>query len=331
MKASDAIKSFEDYLRVRNYSHRTINGYCSSVSMFFSYLSRNKSISNLEHSKRVENYLTWRVKKHDISKSTQNVDFNALIRFYAMLGIELSGIDALRAKRKNVIPPILSRDHISIILKEFQDDLKLVPALLYGCAMRVNEVLRLRVKDIDFQTGKISIHEAKGDKDRLLEIPESLTRDLEEQIEKALGMWKEDIFRKFNGVNCGGIEKKYPKYPFSKEWYWLFPANSLSENPMSKIPYMRHHVMDFTIQRIFGELRKKYDLPIYTSAHKLRHASLTHMAEDMLRNGFPEKMIKQHLKSIAGHVMDMTIEGYIHLAAPKNFTISSPIDRLNIR
>jgi hypothetical protein len=52
------------------------------------------------------------------------------------------------------------------------------------------------------------------------------------------------------------------------------------------------------------------------------------MAEDMIRKGFPEKMIKTQLKELSGHVMDETLEGYLHLAAPRNAFVVSPIEEL---
>jgi len=69
-------------------------------------------------------------------------------------------------------------------------------------------------------------------------------------------------------------------------------------------------------------------MAVYTRPHILRHARLTHMAADMRRQGFPEKMISAALKDLAGHVMDQTLDGYLHLAAPKNPVVRSPIEDL---
>jgi len=129
-------------------------------------------------------------------------------------------------------------------------------------------------------------------------------------------------------VNCGGVEKKYPSYPMSMDWYWLFPAENLSTNPKTNVPMMRHHVMDWTIQRIFEDVRFRCHLPVYTTPHILRHACLTHMAADMIQKGFTETMITAELKKISGHVKDETLWGYIHLAAPKNAFVVSPIEGL---
>jgi len=48
---------------------------------------------------------------------------------------------------------------------------KLMAAILYGTGMRAMELLRLRVKDLDFDQGIITIREGKGDKDRITMMP----------------------------------------------------------------------------------------------------------------------------------------------------------------
>jgi len=75
-------------------------------------------------------------------------------------------------------------------------------------------------------------------------------------------------------------------------------------------------------------LREAHKLPVYTRPHILRHACLTHIAAEMVRQGVPEKMIKAALKDLAGHVRDQTLEGYLHLAAPKSAVVRSPIEDL---
>lgn len=328
MKLSDAQEQFTSYLLTRGRSQGTVDAYVPVLTGFWKFIQRHPEVLELSHSKRVEMFLTSRVRENDISASTQGVELNALVGFHRMLGIELTGIDALRAKRRDRIPPILTKDQVMTLINSFPHNLKLVPMILYGCGMRINECLRLRIKDVDLSLEKLSIHEAKGDKERIVPIPRSLLPLIKVQYDKAVEHWKVDVYHKFNGVNCGGVEKKYPSYPMSQEWYWLFPADGLSTNPKTNVPMMRHHVMDFTVQRTFGDVRSRCRLPIYTTPHILRHACLTHMAADMIAKGFPEKMIKAQLKELSGHVQDETLEGYLHLAAPKNAFVVSPIEGL---
>jgi integrase len=328
MKVSDAQVQFTKWLEARFYSDGTVESYVGAIPGFFDYLQNHKDIVGLPHSKRVEAYLSWRAVEDDISPSTQNLDLTALVHFHRMLGIELTNINAIRARCRDRIPPILTKEQVKILIDQFPHDLKLVPMILYGCGMRINECLRLRIKDVDLSLEKFAIHEAKGNKERIIPIPHSLILLVKVQYDKAIAQWKIDRHHNFNGVNCGGIEKKYPAYPMSQEWYWLFPAESLSSHPKTHVPMMRHHVMDWTIQRISKDVRIRCDLPVYTTPHVLRHACLTHMAADMIAKGFPEQMIKAQLKELSGHVQDKTLDGYLHLAAPKNVFVVSPIEGL---
>lgn len=328
MNLQEAKNKLQAHMVQSFYSRETVKSYTASVVNYARYLQSHKLPAELDHSKRVENYLTHRVQADDISPSTQNVELNALVLFYRVMGIELKGINALRAKKRHRIPPILTKAQVQTLIEETPHEFRLVSMLLYGCAMRINECLRLRLKDVDLTLEKLTLHETKGDKERVVHIPSNLMPFVRVQYNKAVEQWKIDVYHKFNGVNCNGIEKKYPAYPMSQDWYWLFPAASYSAEPKTHTPMMRHHIMDWTIQRIFETIRTEKKLPAYTTPHILRHACLTHMAEDMLKRGFPEKMIKAQLKDISGHVMDETLEGYLHLAAPRNALVVSPIESL---
>jgi integrase len=325
---AEARQNFLKYLAVHHYADSTQENYPACVNAFERYLRGHPQTASLSPAKKIESYLTHRVQEDDVKPSTQNVELNALILFYAANGVPVEGINALRARRRDYIPPILTTEQVRTLIQNFPPEHRLVPQFLYGCAMRINEVLRLRVKDVNLELQKITIHDAKGGKDRDVAIPDRLRVPIKAQVEHATATWQEDVTHNFNGVDCFGYEKKYPKYPMSLDWYWLFPAESLSTNPKTGIGYMRHHTQDYFIGRVFARLREAHKLPVYTRPHSLRHACLTHMAAHMMKQGIPEKMIKAALKDLAGHVMDQTLEGYLHLAAPKSAVVRSPIEDL---
>src|SRR5574342_1422751 len=107
MKISEAKTTLITYMEAKYYRDDTIKTYVSAVVGFFGYLATRPDIAGLPHVARVEKYLTWRVQEHDIAPSTQNVELNALVMFHRILGIDLFGINALRARRRDRIPPIL--------------------------------------------------------------------------------------------------------------------------------------------------------------------------------------------------------------------------------
>ena len=60
----------------------------------------------------------------------------------------MRGIDAVRASKPRKLPLVLSRDEVWRLLDEFQGICQLIANLLYGAGLRINDCLRLRVKDI---------------------------------------------------------------------------------------------------------------------------------------------------------------------------------------
>jgi len=92
-----------------------------------------------------------------LATASQNQALNALVFLYReVLKLELQGIDAVRAKRTKETRSLLS--HV-------KGDAGLAVRLLYGCGLRVAEVLALRVKDVDVGGGKLEVRGGKGDKD----------------------------------------------------------------------------------------------------------------------------------------------------------------------
>jgi integrase len=73
----------------------------------------------------------------------------------------------VRARKPNRLPVVLSRDEVGAILTELDGVPRQVCALLYGAGLRLLEALELRVKDLDFGRGEITVRQGKGQKDRV--------------------------------------------------------------------------------------------------------------------------------------------------------------------
>lgn len=313
-----------------NYALDTVKSYCAAANKFFSFLMEHPSYKLLPHEKRIESYLTWRVKKFDISPSTQNVEFNALIYLHKkIIGVEVNGINSLRARPKLRIPPILSVEQVSALISSMPEEYQLITRVLYGTGMRVNECLRLRLKDIDFANMKIIIHEGKGDKEGIVMLPDALKTELQKQVAFAQKMWEMDKVKGYGVHIPRALELKYKAIGFSRDWYWVFPNGSIAQDPRSK-RLQRHHIYDFSVQKAFLEVRRKLKLPEYTTPHALRHAFATHLAQDMLSKGFPQDLVEAKLVQYLRHASKETLRFYVHLAAPKDAVFTLPIDNLEI-
>lgn len=329
MKLIELQEKMKGYMLVRSYSEDTIESYLNCVSSFCAYLKRNPKIKAMPHKERIEAYLTWLVTYKDVSPSTQNVHLSALILLHnKLLGMDIQGINAMRARERHRIPPILLREQVLVLINNTPPEYRTAVKVMYGGGLRIKECLQLRVKDIDFGNRKIVIHEGKGDKDRSVDMPESLFEDLKKQVETATKQWQVDRGAKIEGVYLPhALARKYPKASKSLDWYWLFPNKNIGRDPESNLQ-RRHHVYPYTIEKLFQSIRSEFDLPEYTTPHILRHACFTHLAESMYKQGIPEKMIKSHLRDMAGHITEGTINAYLHLAMPASALIVSPLDVL---
>ena len=119
---------------------------------------------------------------------------------------------------------------------------KLMVQLMYGSGLRTMEVLRLRIKDIDFEMNQIIVREGKGGKDRTTVLPASLVEPLQRQIDFALCQHQEDLANNVGEVYLPyALARKYPAAAKEPAWQFLFPSSNVSKDPRcGKI--RRHHV-----------------------------------------------------------------------------------------
>ncbi len=137
-------------------------------------------------------FLTNLAVNRKLAAASQNQALNALVFLYReVLKIELEGIDAVRAKRPKYLPVVLTQEEVKTLLAGVKGAAGLAVKLLYGCGLRVAEVLALRIKDVDTGGGKIDVRGGKGDKNRVVTLPKSLLHPISnlrvEQWEQTTG------------------------------------------------------------------------------------------------------------------------------------------------
>ena len=113
---------------------------------------------------KIERFLTHLAVDGHLSPSAQNQAMNALVFFYRkFLGWELDKkIDAVRAKSRQKVPVVMTREEVSRVIFLMIGTPKLVSKLLYGSGLRLSEAIRLRVHDIDFEMKSITVRSGKG-------------------------------------------------------------------------------------------------------------------------------------------------------------------------
>lgn len=101
-----------------------------------------------------------------LAAGSQNQALNALVFLYReVLKVELSGVNAKRAKQTKRLPVVLTTAEVADLMKGLKGEVGLLCKLLYGCGLRVAEGLALRVKDVDLDGGTVTVRGGKGDKD----------------------------------------------------------------------------------------------------------------------------------------------------------------------
>ena len=137
----------------------------------------------------IEQFLTYLAVKENVAASTQNVAFAALVYlFREILGRDLENISALRATRQRRVPDVLSQREVEQLLAALRDPHRLIASLLYGSGLRLFEAQRMRVKDIDFDSGVLVVRAGKGDKDRRAVLP--VYADLQDHLAQTKDEWK---------------------------------------------------------------------------------------------------------------------------------------------
>jgi integrase len=172
-------------------------------------------------SEDVKDFLTFLAVKKQVSASSQNQAFNALLfLFKHVLKRDFGEIkDVPRAKRKPYIPVVLSREEIDRIISNLAYPFDLMVRLMYGCGLRLSECLNLRVGCLNFDAGILTVHDGKGKKDRTVPLPETLIPELKSHLQRVIDLHQKDLGAGYAGVFLPDLlGKKYKNA--AKELVW---------------------------------------------------------------------------------------------------------------
>jgi integron integrase len=311
-------------VRTKGYSRKTAQTYWVWIESFLRW-ARNASGQWRKPSemgeREVTNWLTWLATKRQISPTSQNVALQSVLFLYReLLQRDLVGIDAVRSKQPQRIPTVLSREEVGRMFSGLKGQPLLIAQLLYGCGMRIGEALSLRVQDVDFGNSQITIRQAKGAKDRVVQLPQTLAEPIRSQLAIVEQWHRSDTEA---GVCRAPLPfafaRKYPAAEKQLHWCYLFPSHQLSKCPETG-RIGRWHVDESNFTRSLRIAAVKAGIRKRVTSHCLRHSYATHM----LNAGVDIRSIQKLL----GHQDVRTTMIYTHVDNCGPATVVSPLDRL---
>jgi len=306
-------------IRLKHYSRRTAVCYNGWVRRYLNYHRRRNP--RLMGAKEATAFLSDLAVRGKVAASTQNQALAAIQFLYReVLGEELPWLDDLvRAKRPVHVPVVLTRQEVIAVMAHLSGTPKLVLEILYGSGLRLLECLRLRMKDVNFESLEISVRGGKGAKDRRTVLPERMVPALKRHLDVVLRQHTADLADGNGSVFLpGALAQKSPRAAWDPAWQWVFPATRLytdSETGARR----RHHLHETVVQRHMRDAVRMSGLLKRATCHTLRHSFATHLLEA----GYDIRTIQELL----GHKNVATTMIYTHVLNRGGRGVVSPLDQ----
>jgi integron integrase len=311
-------------IRLKHFAYNTELAYLDWVERFFIYVRETATDDSAADftPEAVQNFLSHLAINKHVSSSTQNQALCSLVfLFRDVLGQELGDISGMVwAKRGKKMPVVLWFEEVKALFQHLSGTSLLIAQLLYGSGLRIMELARLRVLDIDFKGNLLVVRAGKGDKDRSTILSETVKEPLRLHIEKVKALHDRDLSSGHGEVYLPtALARKYPNAAKEWKWQYVFPSANLSVDPRSG-KVRRHHISDKGIQSAIGKAVKEAGILKHATVHTLRHSFATHL----LMKGVNIREIQ----TLLGHKNIETTMVYTHVIRDMQGVPQSPLDVL---
>jgi len=322
-KAPKLLSLVRDAVRMRGFSPRTEKAYVGWIIRYVKFCDGRHPREC--GPREVQAFATSLVSDRNVASATQHQAVSAVLFMYRnVLGDPMGWTDGIVwAKRTRRLPTVLSVAEVSRVVAAMDGQYQLMVRLLYGTGMRLLELLRLRIKDVDFENGSILIRCGKGQKDRVTVLPISLCAELRTHLASVRRLHERDVANEGGYVELPhALGRKLHGAPRDWPWQWVFPARrQYSDRATGQV--RRHHLHESVLQRAVTAAARRSGVSKRVTCHGFRHSFATHLLAD----GYDIRTIQELL----GHTDVSTTMIYTHVLNKGGRGVRSPADRLELR
>jgi site-specific recombinase XerD len=170
------LQQLSDEINARGYSEKTLSAYLAANEHLIRYFDQPIEAITDEALGAYFKYLSLEKK---LSRATIALKLNAIHFLFTHVLHREFAIKVSWPKKQYKIPELLSRAEVQSIIQHCTPEkYRVMLSILYGCGLRISELLNLKVQDIDGQRSTFKITQGKGNKDRFVVIPPSLIQHL---------------------------------------------------------------------------------------------------------------------------------------------------------
>ncbi|MFC1976219.1 integron integrase [Chloroflexota bacterium] len=315
---SKLLEQIRHTLRVKHYAYSTEKEYINWCKRYI--LFHDKRHPQEMGKNEIEEFLTHLAINKNVSASTQNQAFSAILFMYKhVIEQPIEGVDAVRAKTPERLPTVLSKQEVALVIDNIQNYThQLIIKIIYAGGLRIKEALRLRVKNLDFDRCQLQIIDSKHGGSRQTLLPKMLHEPVKAHLVKVKETHEADLRNGYGSVYLPyALEQKYPNAEKEWPWQYVFPSPRLSQDPRSG-KMQKHHLFETGIRRSVSQAVKKAGITKHASPHTFRRSFATHLLE----SGVDIRTIQKLL----GHKNLSSTMIYTHIAQEIN--IKSPLEQL---
>ncbi|MBW1619825.1 tyrosine-type recombinase/integrase [Empedobacter falsenii] len=175
MDSETILKTLQNRLKLQRYANNTIKSYCGYAQVFLEQMEKYNRLDEIPISE-IELFINTKVIQENISVSYQRSLVGAIKKVFELVENQKIELNYLYPKRKvNKLPTFFSQEEVRNLLNATENlKHKAILTIIYSCGLRLSELINLKIADIKSESNLLLIRQSKGNKDRIVALPDKL-------------------------------------------------------------------------------------------------------------------------------------------------------------